>query len=87
MNYNFGERPQAGAALSSGQTATIGFWQNMNGEALIDERTPEIERLLPERALVKGGLQDGELVVVTNLEQIADGSRVQLVESAGEGER
>jgi RND family efflux transporter MFP subunit len=58
-----------------------------NGEALIDERTPEIERLLPERALVKGGLKDGELVVVTNLEQIADGSRVQLVESAAEGER
>jgi len=31
-NYNFGER---GAALTAGQTATIGFWQNKNGQNLI----------------------------------------------------
>jgi len=54
-----------------------------DGEAVIHERTPEIERLLPAKALVRGGLQDGELVVITNLEQIADGSRVQLVDEAG----
>ena len=35
MNYNFGERPLAGTAVASGQTATIGFWQNKNGQALI----------------------------------------------------
>jgi hypothetical protein len=35
VNYNFGERTQAGAAMSSGQTATIGFWQNKNGQRLI----------------------------------------------------
>jgi hypothetical protein len=34
-NYNFGERPQTGAALTAGQTATIGFWQNKNGQNLI----------------------------------------------------
>ena len=34
-NYNFGERPMAGAALTQGQTATIGFWQNKNGQSLI----------------------------------------------------
>lgn len=35
-NYNFGERPPAGAEVTSGQTATIGFWQNNNGQALIE---------------------------------------------------
>jgi hypothetical protein len=33
-NYNFGERINGGQ-LSTGQTATIGFWQNKNGQALI----------------------------------------------------
>ena len=35
MNYNFGERPEAGGRVSAGETATIGFWQNRNGQALI----------------------------------------------------
>jgi hypothetical protein len=35
-NYNFGERPLAGGGTSAGQTATIGFWQNNNGQALIE---------------------------------------------------
>lgn len=35
VNYNFGERPTAGSAVAHGQTATIGFWQNKNGQALI----------------------------------------------------
>ena len=34
-NYNFSEQPAAGAALTQGQTATIGFWQNKNGQALL----------------------------------------------------
>ena len=34
VNYNFGERVDGGQ-LSTGQTATIGFWQNKNGQALI----------------------------------------------------
>ncbi len=34
INYNFGERVDGGQ-ISSGQTATIGFWQNKNGQALI----------------------------------------------------
>ena len=34
-NYNFGERPPAGGTVSAGQTATIGFWQNKNGQALL----------------------------------------------------
>ncbi|MCK4602510.1 MAG: hypothetical protein KAU28_08595 [Phycisphaerae bacterium] len=35
MNYNFGERPEAGSQVVAGQTATIGFWQNKNGQALL----------------------------------------------------
>ena len=35
INYNFAERPVAGGELTTGQTATIGFWQNKNGQKLI----------------------------------------------------
>jgi uncharacterized delta-60 repeat protein len=35
INYNFGERPLDGGGVSSGQTATIGFWQNKNGRNLV----------------------------------------------------
>lgn len=35
INYNFGERVDGGE-LSTGQTATIGFWQNRNGQRLIE---------------------------------------------------
>ncbi len=35
LNYNFGERPPAGAGVQKGQTAGIGFWNNKNGQALI----------------------------------------------------
>src|SRR3954452_15828499 len=31
-NYNFGERPPSGGGVTSGLTATIGFWQNNNGQ-------------------------------------------------------
>ena len=38
INYNFGEIVQgaAGGFLTEGQTATIGFWHNKNGQALIE---------------------------------------------------
>jgi hypothetical protein len=32
-NYNFGERPTTTGAVGTGQTATIGFWQNKNGQS------------------------------------------------------
>jgi hypothetical protein len=35
MNYNYGERPPAGSSVQPGQTATIGFWNNKNGQNLI----------------------------------------------------
>jgi hypothetical protein len=34
-NYNFGERPATNGGVSAGQTATIGYWQNCNGQNLI----------------------------------------------------
>jgi hypothetical protein len=36
MNYNYGEIPGAGGAVHSGQAAGIGFWNNKNGQALIN---------------------------------------------------
>jgi uncharacterized protein (DUF2141 family) len=39
VNYNFGERPVAAGVVTPGQTATIGFWQNKNGQALIRSLT------------------------------------------------
>jgi hypothetical protein len=35
MNYNYGERPAATGPIQHGQTASIGFWNNKNGQALI----------------------------------------------------
>jgi len=35
-NYNFGERQVSEGGVSAGQTATIGFWQNKNGQNLIN---------------------------------------------------
>jgi hypothetical protein len=34
-DYNFGERTSTSGDTGSGQTATIGFWQNKNGQKLI----------------------------------------------------
>ncbi|HEX5272870.1 MAG TPA: SdrD B-like domain-containing protein [Gemmataceae bacterium] len=36
LNYNFGELPAAGGGVHHGQTAGIGFWNNKNGQALIN---------------------------------------------------
>lgn len=37
INYNFGEQPTAASTVSKGQAATMGFWQNKNGQALISQ--------------------------------------------------
>ena len=34
-NYNFGERPATNGGVHHGLTATIGYWQNKNGQNLI----------------------------------------------------
>jgi hypothetical protein len=34
-DYNFGEQSASASAVGAGQTATIGFWQNKNGQKLI----------------------------------------------------
>ncbi len=55
----------------------------MDGEeAVIEERRPTILRRLADVALVREGLAKGELVVITNVEQVADGSRVRVVRQA-----
>lgn len=35
LDYNFGQQPAGGAAVSKGQSAGIGFWANKNGQKLI----------------------------------------------------
>jgi SdrD B-like domain/Bacterial Ig-like domain (group 3)/Domain of unknown function DUF11 len=35
INYNFGQRPVNDSAVTTGQTAPIGFWHNKHGQALI----------------------------------------------------
>jgi hypothetical protein len=35
MNYNFGEQPAVTGPIQHGQAASIGFWNNKNGQALI----------------------------------------------------
>ena len=35
VNYNFSERAAAGSTVVAGQTATIGFWQNKNGQGTL----------------------------------------------------
>ncbi|CAN5674467.1 hypothetical protein BH09PLA1_BH09PLA1_11940 [soil metagenome] len=35
FNYNFGERTQTNITVQPGQAATIGFWQNKNGQNLL----------------------------------------------------
>ena len=35
LNYNFGEQPAATGSVKKGQAASVGFWNNKNGQALI----------------------------------------------------
>jgi hypothetical protein len=35
LNYNFGEQPTSNSQVQKGQTAGIGFWNNKNGQALV----------------------------------------------------
>lgn len=64
---------RAGGVLEPDITITVG------AEAIVQERVPVVARRLPEVALVRSGLQSGDLLVVTNLEQVAGGGRVRLV--------
>lgn len=54
-------------------------------EAVVEARQPRVRRWEPETALVAGGLEPGELVVLTNLEQLVPGQRV-LIMPAGRAE-
>jgi len=46
--------------------------------ALVEERRPEVLRLLTDVALVSGGIEVGEQVVITSIEHIAAGGRVRI---------
>ena len=51
-------------------------------EAIVSERTPQVLRFLAGDALVGEGLSEGEAYLVTNLESVAEGSRVRLAPEA-----
>ena len=51
-------------------------------EAVAHRREVELERLLPDVAIVRTGLEPDEAVIITNLESIANGARIRLLEDA-----
>jgi RND family efflux transporter MFP subunit len=50
--------------------------------ATVSVRYPAIRKLLADVALVDSGLEQGEEVILTNVEEIADGSKVTIVREA-----
>lgn len=61
-----------------GQTVFVARPDGDADEAVIEARRPTVVRILSGVALVRGGLADGELILVTNLESVAHGSRVRI---------
>ena len=53
-----------------------------NGESVIERRRPTIRRALTNDVLLDGGIKPGEKIVVTNVEKVAHGSRVVVVDRA-----
>jgi len=73
VNYNFGERPLAGSTVTAGQTATIGFWQNKNGQELLKSVDGSIGAWLAATFPNMYGISAGEndLSSMTNAEVAA----------------
>jgi hypothetical protein len=67
--YNFGERPQPGDPMSTSSTATIGFWHNKNGQALIKQ--------LSDAAAANGGqpTQLGDWLAATFPNMYGEGAK------------
>lgn len=55
-------------------------------EGVARSRLPVVRVELPEAVIASGGLAPGELLIVSNLEEVADGSRVSAVDASGEAE-
>ncbi|MHC5020571.1 MAG: efflux RND transporter periplasmic adaptor subunit [Planctomycetota bacterium] len=70
---------RARAAIRSGGLLEPDITITVGAEANVQERVPVVGRRLPEVALVRSGIAAGDLLVVTNLEQVAGGGRVRLV--------
>ncbi len=70
LNYNFGERPEAGAPVSSGQAATVGFWLNKKtGQSLIKSLNGgENDTQLGDWLATAFGNMYGNLAGMTNAE-------------------
>lgn len=71
-------------ALLDGRLFVVSESVTEPGVGVVDERVPAIRALLSDVALLEGGVEPGELVVITNLEQMSDELRVRVVrEEAG----
>lgn len=46
-------------------------------DGVAHRRTPEVARSLPSIVLCSGGIESGEQIILTNLEEVAEGARVQ----------
>jgi autotransporter-associated beta strand protein len=75
--YNFGELPTTGEGLTEGSTASIGFWHNKNGQALIQH--------LSDFAEASGGspTQLGDWLAATFPSMYGEGARYDA--ASGEG--
>ena len=51
-----------------------------SGDSIVERRLPAIRRLLTNEVLLDGGVEPGERIVVTNVEKVAHGSRVVVID-------
>jgi multidrug resistance efflux pump len=58
------------------RTAFVGERIFVAHDGVARERTPAVREALPHLLLVEGGVEEGESIIVTNLDEVADGTRV-----------
>ena len=71
------------AALFRGKLFVAKRVSGAKQQAVAHERAPNIRKTLADVVLIDGGLKPGEEVILTNVAEIADGSRVSLVQDDG----
>ena len=65
------------------RTAFVGDRIFVAKQGVAHARTPESRLLLPQVMLAVGGVAEGEQLIVTNLEEVADGTRVSSIPDKG----
>jgi multidrug efflux pump subunit AcrA (membrane-fusion protein) len=70
--------PEAGPDSEASSRSVTGS-RSEAGIAIVERRIPRVRALLSEVVLLDEGVEPGDLVVITNLEQMSDGLRVKVV--------